>query len=247
MKIGVADYGMMVWYGAVYDYGMKMDALKAIGYDGAERIYANTPDEAYYRLITLAEKRMSFATVVAGDVEQSIRMTAAFGGKYIWADQLPTAHDFDTYCRQVNYLERACLKYGIHPALHNHLGSLVETPEQIDEFMSRCPDTYLLLDTGHLAVAGGDVVATLEKYYDRLAAVHIKDWFMTDPDAGAWYERGYFCGLGHGNFKVDNESFVKTLIGKGYDGWLFVEHDTHHREPLLDLEESREVLRKWGI
>ena len=50
MKIGVADYGMMVWYGAVYDYGMKMDALKAIGYDGAERIYANTPDEAYYRL-----------------------------------------------------------------------------------------------------------------------------------------------------------------------------------------------------
>ena len=51
MKIGVADYGMMVWYGAVYDYGMKMDALKAIGYDGAERINAHTPDEAYYRLI----------------------------------------------------------------------------------------------------------------------------------------------------------------------------------------------------
>lgn len=58
---------------------------------------------------------------------------------------------------------------------------------------------------------------------------------------------GYFCGLGHGNLKVDNEKFVKTLIGKGYDGWLFVEHDTHMREPLLDLEESREVLRKWGV
>lgn len=247
MKVGVADYGMMVWYGTTYDYEAKMDELKEIGFDGTERLHTKTADEAYRKLLTLAEKQMSFATVETGDVESNIKMTAAFGGKYIWTYCSPTARDLETYCRQVNYLERACSKYGIRPAIHNHLGSLVETPEQLDEFMSRCRETWLLLDTGHLAVGGGDVVKTLDKYYDRLAAVHIKDWVMKNPDAKAWYEKGYFTGLNNGNFPVNNEEFIKSLLGKGYDGWIFIEHDTHLREPLLDLRDSRNVLREWGV
>ena len=247
IKIGVADYGMMVWYGACYDYAAKMDDLKAIGYDGCERLYAKTSEEAYQKLLVLAERGMSFATVVTGDVEGNIKMTAAYGGKYIWADRLSNASNFDIYCRNVNYLEKTCLKYGIHPAIHNHLGSLVETEEQLDEFLARCKNTQLVFDTAHMAVAGGDVMRVLEKYYDRLAAVHVKDWFMTAPEKNVWNERGYFTGLGAGNFPVDNEGVVKTLIKRGYDKWIHVEHDTHLREPLLDLKQSREVLGSWGL
>ena len=34
MKIGVADYGMNVWYGGQYDYLDRVKELRAIGFDG---------------------------------------------------------------------------------------------------------------------------------------------------------------------------------------------------------------------
>ena len=34
MKIGVADYGMFVWEGGLFDYEQRARDLKAIGYDG---------------------------------------------------------------------------------------------------------------------------------------------------------------------------------------------------------------------
>lgn len=244
IKVGVADYGMNFYYGGFYDYAQRMDDLKAIGFDGIERLSPISNDDAVDKMIMLAERGMSFATVEAKDPERSIKLTAAFGRKYIWANKSPFASDFDSYCRTNNYLEKTCLKYGIHPAVHNHLGSLVETQEQLEKFLALCPDTGLILDTGHLAVAGGDIIGILEKYYDRVEAVHVKSWHTNDPDN---IKNGYFCGLGQGNYFIDNEKFVKILLEKGYDKWIFIEHDTHLREPLLDLKESRDILRSWGV
>lgn len=244
IKVGVADYGMNVYYGGFYDYEQRMDDIRAIGFDGVERLRPINNDNAVNMMIALAERGMSFSTVEAATVEQSIKLTAAFGRKYIWADKSPYVNTFDGYVRTNGYLEKACAKYGIRPAVHNHLGQMVETQEQLDEFMARCPGTGLLFDTGHFTVAGGDLLRTLDRYYDRVVAVHLKNWQYKDP---ANIRDGYFCGLGQGNLTVENEAFVKELLRRGYDGWIFIEHDTHLREPLEDLKESREILRSWGV
>ena len=34
MKYGVADYGMLVWYGGHYDYEWRIDEIRKIGFDG---------------------------------------------------------------------------------------------------------------------------------------------------------------------------------------------------------------------
>ena len=34
MKFGVADFGMSVWDGGLYDLQSRLEGLKAIGYDG---------------------------------------------------------------------------------------------------------------------------------------------------------------------------------------------------------------------
>ena len=156
------------------------------------------------------------------------------------------AKDFDTYCRQVNDQVKIAAKWGVKVAVHNHLGQTVETQEQLDEFMRRCPDAYLLLDAGHLAVAGGDVLKTAEMYYDRIVAVHVKGWQMTNPDAPRWNDRGYFCEIGGGNFPVPNEELIRFLISRGYDKWLMIEHDTHKQDPLADLKLSRERIAALG-
>jgi inosose dehydratase len=149
----------------------------------------------------------------------------------------------------VNIQAKACARYGIQVGLHNHLGSPVESQSQLDEFLARCPECGLILDTGHLAAADGDPLAVIRRYAGRLVAVHMKDWLVVDSKIGLdrWFERGRFCELGAGNINMDHKGAVKELLKAGYDGWVFVEHDTHLREPMLDLAVSRQYLRDAGI
>ena len=50
-KIGVADYGMKVWYGNFYDYDERIADIRAIGYDGLERLYPNSAEEPIIAVI----------------------------------------------------------------------------------------------------------------------------------------------------------------------------------------------------
>ncbi|MEN6401991.1 MAG: sugar phosphate isomerase/epimerase, partial [Armatimonadia bacterium] len=134
-------------------------------------------------------------------------------------------------------------------ALHNHLGSLVESQAELEEFLKRCPECGLILDTAHLAAADGDPVEIVNKYPERLTSMHLKAWLVTNPEIGLekWWERGRFCELGAGNIGLDNAAVVAALKKVGYDGWLLVEHDTHLQDPLVDLKISREYLRAAGV
>ena len=44
-----------------------------------------------------------------------------------------------------------------------------------------------------------------------------------------------------------NLDILKEIIKRGYDKWVFVEHDTHLQDPLIDLKTSREYIRRAGI
>jgi sugar phosphate isomerase/epimerase len=247
MKIGVADYGMNVWDGGCFDTEERLLRLKEIGYEGLERLEAIASDQAIGKAAMYRRLDMGFATCRGPTPEASIQWTAALGKDYVWAGV--TGRDFDTFCRQVNIQIKNCARYNVRVGLHNHLGSPVESQAQLEEYLVRCPESGLILDTGHLAAAGGDPLAIIRKYSARLVAVHIKDWLVKDAKIGLerWFERGRFCELGAGNIGMDHKGAVKALLQAGYDGWVFVEHDTHLREPLLDLELSRQYLRATGI
>ena len=165
LKIGVADYGMNVWYGGFMDYEKRMEDIKAIGFDGLERLTPIDAADALNKATTLAKLRMDFATVLAPTLELKVQWTAAFGKEYIWTDVTANhAKDsLDLYCRRVNYLTEACKKYGIKAAVHNHLGCIVETQEQLEEFMEKCPEAGLVFDVGHMAVAGGNDAGPMQR------------------------------------------------------------------------------------
>lgn len=244
MKFGIADYGMNVWDGACYDTAARLDDLKAIGYDGIERLEAVSPSDAIAKAVLFRERGMDFATVRGPNAEATIRWTAALGKNYTWTHS--GSKDLDLFCRQVNVQARAAERFGVKIGIHNHLGAAVESQAQLETFLERCPTAGLVLDTGHLSAAGGDPVGIVKKYASRLLVVHVKDWIVKKPEIGLdkWQERGYFTTLGKGNIGQDNALVLRTLKSAGYDGWVFVEHDTHLQEPLIDLKESREYLRR---
>lgn len=243
-KIGVADYGMYVWYGGYYDYNERLDTVKALGYDGLERIYAKSAEETLMTAASLKRKGMSFATVKHADPEIAIRWTAALGGSYVWAQV--QGDSFEDYLRQVTYQARTANKYGIDVAVHNHLGQMIESQESVEILLRECPTVKLLFDVGHLAVAGGDVEYIADKYYDRICAYHLKGWQTSDtPNDERWHKRGYFTGLEKGDTFINNEAVFKNAVRRGFDGWIFIEQDTHKQDPEIDLAESLNVMKRW--
>jgi inosose dehydratase len=65
---------------------------------------------------------------------------------------------------------------GLRLAYHHHIGTVVETEEEIERLMQVCGEPVgLLLDTGHLTYAGGDLIRVARRHAQRLAHVHCKD------------------------------------------------------------------------
>ncbi len=245
IKVGIADYGVNQWEGALYDYRDRLTMLKEIGFDGIERLEAKNAAEAIEIVADARQMGMDFATCRTDTSRQNIRFTAALGLKYIWTEG-PFKNNMELYTRRTNCQIEAAKKYGIKVLLHNHMG-IVETPEQVETFLEKCPEAGLLLDIGHMVVAGGDPLYFIDKYFDRLGAVHVKDFVYKDKDAEDWSARIRFCELGAGEMGDLSRQVLLKLKDKGYNGWIHVEHDTHLQEPAKDLKISREYMRDCGI
>ena len=249
MKFGVADFGMGVWDGGSYDFQRRLEELRSIGYEGTERLECIDAADAIYKAAAYRRMGMDFATCRGPNVETTIRFTAALGKKYVWlnpGDSNRQTIDMEKYLRRSNRFIGAAANFGITTALHNHLGTRIENQDELDRFMKDCPEGHLLLDIGHLHGAGGDILGTIEKYYDRIDAVHFKDVFIKDANIGLenWSKRLRFCELGAGNCDEPWEEAAKLLKKLGYDKWVLVEHDTHLRDPLIDLKISLDALKK---
>ena len=141
---------------------------------------------------------------------------------------------------------------GFEPTFHHHTGTFVETPAEIERLLS-LTDVGLLLDTGHLALGGGDPVQALRDWRDRIDHVHVKDYSRTVLEsvladradmAEAW-RRGVFVELGTGD--VDLDAFFAALRESGYSGWLVVEQDRIPRpdEDVAEAVEAQRRNREW--
>lgn len=244
MRYGVADYGMSAWDGGLYDYEERLAELKSIGYEGIERLPAHSADEAVYKSARVRRLNMDYACIRGPSTELSIQWNAAFGRDYVWLESKPAGYDLDAFCRQANLFVQTCRRWGLNAALHNHMGTCVETQEELETFLQACPECTMVLDTAHLAAVGGDPVAVIRSYPERIQVMHLKDWYQTDPTAEAWHERGRFCELGGGNIGMDHRAVIGALTDAGYDGWIFVEQDTHLQDPLVDLATSLRLLKE---
>lgn len=102
---------------------------------------------------------------------------------------------------------------GLIASYHPHLGSLAQTPEQIDALFA-ATTIGLCADVAHLAGGGGDPAAIIRRYADRLTYVHLKDIDLATSG---------FVPLGEGD--LDLGGIVDAVVDAGYDDWVTVELD----------------------
>jgi inosose dehydratase len=135
-----------------------------------------------------------------------------------------------TLVEGVERAAEAARERGFVPVFHHHTSTYVEGVVEIERLLEDS-DVALLLDSGHIAVAGGDAVEALADWGERIGAVHIKDVRLDvlervkteRADTLTAWRRGLFCGLGQGD--ADVERFCAALADRGYDGWVVVEQD----------------------
>jgi myo-inosose-2 dehydratase len=136
--------------------------------------------------------------------------------------------DWDGFARSLTEVADRFALRGVRMAYHHHMGTVVETEEEIDRLMDAAgPSVGLLLDTGHLTFAGGDPARAALRHRARINHVHCKDvrpailgrartedWSFLDSVVA-----GVFTVPGDGG--VAFEPVLRELTG--YSGWLVVE------------------------
>jgi len=146
---------------------------------------------------------------------------------------------------------------GLRTGLHHHGGSFIETPREVQAFLDRAdPDlVHLVFDSGHWTLGGGDAAIGLDRHYDRVQLVHVKDFdptVLARADAEGWgypdlVAHGVFPELGRG--VVDFAALFTLLERRGYDGWIVVEQDVVPGlgTPKESAARNRAYLSRFGV
>src|SRR6202165_4058410 len=139
-------------------------------------------------------------------------------------DRAITAADYKRLGRLISEIGKRTADLGVSLGYHNHMGSLGERPEEVDQILQAADPRYakLELDVAHYYQGGGDPAKAIEKYSDRLLFLHIKDVEPLPGSADA--KRPYrFVELGRG--KVDLQAVFDVLHKVNFRGWAIVELD----------------------
>jgi len=157
---------------------------------------------------------------------------------------------FQELCARCNQIGELAGEMGFTAGLHNHMGEMVQTQEEVDRFMSMTDPKLFGLspDTAHLHLAGCDVVATLERYKHRIHFLDYKDAKWTTP-ATDWVQPNgrvlakdssqarFFSSIYDlGDGEVDFPSCHRVLKSVKYRGWICVDLDTARNGPRADFE-----------
>jgi inosose dehydratase len=229
------------------------------------------------RGLRLAEVYAWFGATVDGPVESSleavrerIRLLEAGGGEVLciafdgtqerdaWAgradDPGTPRLTADGWRRTADLLATASAEtraVGARIAFHPHAGTFVETPDEVDRLAEVVPAEVLpfCLDVGHYTVGGGDPVAALRRYGERVTHLHLKD---VDPEVLAGLRDGSIAGFGAGIRRrlftelgagvLDLDGILAVLAERRYDGWLMVEQDSSWPPPAESAAIGRRVL-----
>ena len=165
--------------------------------------------------------------LVYGETYQTVhnRQHEPLASKPVFADS-----EFTAYGERLTGLADYCASQGVQLTFHHHMGTGVETERELDLTMANTGESVgLLIDTGHLLFAGGDILAVIERHGHRVNHVHAKDirsevLDAVDREKDSFLDcvlRGVFTVPGDG--MIDYHAVLQALADKEFQGWVIVE------------------------
>jgi inosose dehydratase len=161
--------------------------------------------------------------------------------------------DWQGYGRKLTALAERMAAFGVRMAFHHHMGTIVQTDDEIGRLMANTGEAVgLLYDTGHCLFAGGDPVALLQRHIARVVHVHCKDARRAVLDRALAEDMSFMGAVLQGVFTVPGDGYLdflpllRRLFEHGYQGWLVVEaeQDPRKAHPLTYARLGYENLHK---
>lgn len=197
--------------------GRNQVSLKGV-YSAGNFIYNEILDEELYKI----EKTAKMARELGAD-------QLVIGGGAIRYDGI-RGDDYKKLGRALDMVADMARDMEMTASFHPHMGSLVESPDQLDRVME-CSQILLCPDCGHVYLGGGDPYAVTKKYLNRIEYVHLKG---VD-------EQGTFCPIDRG--MIDFKPIVELLKSSEKTIQLAVECDCDSTNPLEDAKAAIEYLK----
>jgi inosose dehydratase len=145
--------------------------------------------------------------------------------------------DWPAYGRKVTELAERMAAFGVRMAFHHHMGTIVESDDDIDRLMACTGEAAgLLFDTGHCLFAGGDPAALLQRHVARVVHVHCKDVRPAVLERARAEDMTFMGAVLEGVFTVPGDGCIaftpllRRLREAEYDGWLVVEAEQDPRK-----------------
>jgi inosose dehydratase len=199
------------------------------------------------RLLILSDEVVPERSAVAGRHDEA--------NLHSWTDS-----QWQAAAETVREVIRISRGVGLGVAFHHHVGTHVETPEEVDRLLRLLSpeELGLCLDTGHYVYGGGDAVEFLKRNLARIQCVHLKDIDGTRLQEARQQKLDFHAAIRHGVFAplgqgvTDFAEVIRLLQKHGFDGWAVVEQDVLEGgrgagTPLANATAGREYLRRLGI
>jgi len=159
--------------------------------------------------------------------------------------------DWQRFGERLTALAEMTAAEGLAIAYHHHMGTVVQSGEDVERLMDVTgPALKLLLDTGHAAFGGIDPVALARRFRGRIAHVHCKDVRADVMQAARRADWSFLDSVVAGVFTVPGDGMVdfSAVLGElpGYDEWLVIEaeQDPEKANPLRYATMGRENLAR---
>lgn len=142
-----------------------------------------------------------------------------------------TDEEWEVLCLGLNELGKIAEQYGLKLVFHHHMGTGVQTLEEIDRLMENTDPNHvhLLYDTGHIYVSDADYMSLLHKHIDRIKHVHFKDVRREVREQcekeGKSFLQSFLAGMFTvpGDGCIDFTEVYQKLLDIHYTGWIVIE------------------------
>ena len=144
---------------------------------------------------------------------------------------------FKRMCECFNAIGETANEMGFRAGLHNHMGQIVQTSEEVDRCMAMTDPKLFSFspDTAHLYLADCDVVKTIDKHKSRLMLLDYKD---ARKNSDKLLDNIFDLGDG----AVDFPGCHRVLKSIGFKGWLCVDLDVARKGPRASYERCAEYV-----
>jgi len=153
---------------------------------------------------------------------------------------------FPTLAKTINSMGKICANLNISLSYHPILETIIKSEQEISRLceLTDADTVGFTLDTGHLSIAGVNLIQLISKHGKRINHVHFKD-----------VKDGKFVELGEG--VIDFPNIMQALKQIGYNGWIVIEDEinspsnpwasTTTRTPLETAKNSKRLLNELKI